>query len=239
MISVRRFLLVTLMLLSPLCLADEELISTARYPDGDIVPYILNSHPKSSPRYIIILFAGGTGIINPHIEDGKLVYGYKGNFLLRTRKWVVDDEFATVTTDSSQSKQRIQAVLDDLTTRFPNAQIYLMGTSNGTYDTMVLADYLSDKIAGEIHTSSLGSISSFNAKKYKNRHLLVHHKQDGCSKTPFSSAEYSHEKFGNELIVMEGGTGQGDPCEARGHHGFNGIEQETISAIKQWIKRDR
>jgi predicted alpha/beta-fold hydrolase len=215
---------------------EELLITTAHYPDGKIVPYILNSK-NVSPRYVIILFPGGNGVVNPHLEEGLLVYEKKGNFLLRARTCIVDNEFATVTTDSSHSEERIQGVLEDIKNRFPTAKIYLMGTSNGTYDTMALAEYLSDKIAGEIHTSSLSRISSFDASKYKNRHLMVHHKEDWCKATPFDSAKYSHENYKNELIVMEGGITRGDWCQPFAHHGFNGIEQETVNAIKQWIKR--
>jgi hypothetical protein len=216
--------------------AAEELIATAQLQTGEAVPYVLN-RASTTPRYVVILFPGGSGIVNPRMKGGELVYGFKGNFLVRSRKFIVDHEFATVTTDSSQSTERIQALLDDLGRRFPAARVYLMGTSNGTFDTIALAEYLSDKIAGEIHTASLSRIASFNAKNYKNRHLVVHHKHDGCHATPFSSARYSHEKYGNEFIAMEGGKNVGHPCKARAHHGFNGIERETVDAVKQWIKR--
>jgi hypothetical protein len=55
--------------------------------------------------------------------------------------------------------------------------------------------------------------------------------------TGFASAERSHEVYGNELIVMDGGISTGDPCEAFAYHGYNGIEKETMAAIKQWIRR--
>jgi hypothetical protein len=29
-----------------------------------------------------------------------------------------------------------------------------------------------------------------------------------------------------KLLTLEGGEGQGDPCEAMSHHGFKGIEPE-------------
>jgi len=228
-------LLILLALPAESCLAADELITTAKYANEE-VPYILNvSNP--APKYVIILYPGGTGNVDPRMENGKLVYGYRGNFLLRSRRFIVDDEFATVSTNASQSEERIQAVLDDLKRRFPVAQIYLMGTSNGTSPTMALAAYLSDKIAGEIHTSSRSQIYGFDARKYKNRHLIVHHKQDSCRNTPFNAAEASHDKFGNDFIVMEGGTSVGDPCQAFAHHGYNGIERETIDAIKKWIKQ--
>ncbi|MGH8764478.1 MAG: hypothetical protein ACRET8_02065 [Burkholderiales bacterium] len=236
MIARCRFPIIAVAFFAQSAFAAEELITTAHYPNGEVVPYILN-YQNLSPRYVVILFPGGTGEVNPRMEDGKLVYGFKWNFLLRTRNFIVDDEFVTVTTNASQSAERIQTILDDLSRRFPKARVYLMGTSRGTHDTMVLAGYLSDKIAGEIHTSSLDGIRSFDARKYKNRHLVVHHKYDGCRVTPFAAAQVSHEKYGNELIAMEGGTEGGDPCQPGGHHGYHGIEKETIDAIKQWIKR--
>jgi hypothetical protein len=230
------FLTLITTLSTPLCLAGEELITTAHYNSGETVPYILN-YTNLTPRYVIILFPGGAGNIDPRLEDGKLVYGFKKNFVIRTRSFIVDNEFSTVATNASQSKERIQAMLDDLKNRFPTAQIYLMSTSKGTFDTMELAGYLSDKIAGVIHTSSLARIASFDASQYKNRQLAVHHRDDGCQVTPFNAAQASHDKYGTELIAMEGGISVGDPCEPFGHHGYNGIEKETIAAIKQWIKR--
>jgi hypothetical protein len=218
-------------------MAGEDLVTTAQDRNGQTVPYILNTN-NLFPRYVVILFPGGNGNVNPRMEDGKLVYGFRGNFVVRTRPLIVDDEFATVTTNSTQIEERIQAVLDDLKRRFPAAKIYLMGTSNGTFDTMKLAAYLSDKIAGEIHTSSLQGIAGFNGRKYANRQLVVHHRDDGCRATPFSAARASHSWHGTELIAMEGGISVGNVCEPFGHHGFNGIEKDTIDAIKNWIRQD-
>jgi hypothetical protein len=229
-----------LSLLLALCvrtvLAADELIATARYASGEPVPYVLSAD-SASPKYVVILFPGGAGIVDPRIENGRLVYGARNNFLVRSRPLIVDGEFATVLTNATQSEERIQAVLDDLERRFPSARIYLMGTSRGTGPTMALAAYLSDRIAGEIHTSSMQEIYNFDARNYKNRQLVVHHVNDGCRVTPFSAAKASHDRFGNDFIAMEGGTSVGDPCQAFGFHGYNGIEQQTIDAIKQWIKQ--
>lgn len=220
----------------PLCMAAEEL-ATAASPGGETeVAYVLN-YRNLMPKYVLILFPGGYGIVDPHMQDGKLVYKARGNFLMRARKHFVDNEFVTVATNSTPLASRIQILIDHLNRRFPAAQIYLVGTSKGTYDTLELAEYLSDKIAGEIHTSSMQRISFLNAKKYRNRHLIVHHRDDACHVTPFSSARAGHDKYGTELLVMEGGVSVGDDCEAYSHHGYNGIEKETAEAIKQWVRQ--
>jgi hypothetical protein len=235
--SIAKFVCIAAALFAQSCFAEEELITSAHYPDGEAIPYILNYQTKT-PKYVVILFPGGDGKMNPRMVDGKLVYGFKGNFVIRARPLMVDDEFATVATNSTNREKRIQGLIDDIKTRFPNAKIYLMSTSNGTYASVDLADYLQDKIAGEIHTSSLSAQVYFHDfTKYKNRQVLVHHKQDDCRFTPFSAALHSHEKYGTELIAMEGGGSEGDVCEPFAHHGYYGIERETIEAIKNWIKQ--
>lgn len=229
-------LFLVLSLTAQCCFAAEELVTTARYANGEAVPYILNTG-DTVPKYVIILFPGGSGIMDPRLENGKLVYGFKGNFLIRSRPLIVDGEFATVSTNSTRSEERIQAVLDDIRRRYPEARIYLMGTSAGTDATRVLSGYLSGRIAGVIHTSSMNAIRGLDPRKYGNRHLIVHHKGDTCPWTTFSSALASHEDYGTEFMAMEGGISTGDRCEAFSHHGFNGIERETIDAIKNWIRR--
>ncbi len=233
-----RYLFPVLFPLASTCFAAEELVTTALAKAGESVPYILD-HRDVPPKYVLIFFPGGNGIVNPRIENGSLVYDKKNNFLLRSRKYWMDDEFATATTNSTSAEENIQAVIDDLKARFPTAQVYVVGTSRGTYDTMSLAAYLSDKIAGEVHTSSLSRVAWFNASKYKNRHLIVHHKLDSCRLTPFSAAESSHVRYGNDFIAMDGGVSTGDPCEAFAYHGYNGIERETVAAIKTWIRQGR
>jgi hypothetical protein len=234
---IKRLGVLALLASQMLCFAAEELVTSAKYQIGEVIPYILNFN-NTSPRYILILFPGGSGVVNPSVVDGQLVYSAKGNFLMRARKWIVDDEFATVATNATSSEERVQAVIDDLNVHFPAAKLFLVGTSRGTEDTMRLASYLSNKIAGEIHTSSMRRIASFDPKKYANRHLVVHHRNDSCRVTPFSAAEYSHDHYGTDFIAMEGGTSMGDPCEAFAYHGYNGIEEATVNAIKQWIKRE-
>ena len=213
----------------------EELFATAQAASGETVPYVLDSR-SASPKYVVILFPGGNGRVDPRMVNGKLIYRAKNNFLLRSRPLLVDEEFSAVATNSTSNPQHVQAIIDDLAKRFPRARLYLMGTSRGTLDTLALADYLSTRIAGEIHMSSFAAVASFDATKYKNRQLLVHHADDGCRVTPFGAARSAHERFGTPLVVMRGGRAEGDPCQPFAHHGYHGIEKETIDAIKQWIR---
>ncbi len=216
--------------------AETELVTTARLPNGDPVPYMLDS-AGPAPKYLLVLFPGGSGDMNLRMEEGRIKFGLFGNFLIRSRPLFVDSEFATASTNATGSEERVQALLDDFKRRFPDARIYFIGTSNGTGPTMRLAEFLQDKVAGEIHTSSRSQIYSFDGKAYRNRHLVVHHINDWCRVTPYSAAKRSNDKFGTELLTMEGGVSTGNECEAYAHHGFNGIEKETVDAIKAWIRK--
>jgi hypothetical protein len=175
--------------------------------------------------------------MDPRMQNGRLVYGFRGNFLIRSRPYLVDRDFATVATNTTTSEERVQALLDDVKRRYPAAKIYVMGTSNGTYATMRLAGYLAERVAGVIHTSSLNAISRFDSRQYRNRQLIVSHRGDVCRGTRFSASQDAHERYGTDFIAMEGGISTGEYCEAFSHHGYNGIERDTIDKIKDWIRK--
>ena len=132
--------------------AAEELVTTAQFASGEPIPCVLDS-VSPNPKYVVILFPGGTGAMNPRMRDGRLVYDFAGNFLIRARKFFVDEDFATVATNSSDSEERIQGVLEDIKRRYPNAKIYLAGPSTGTFYTMNLPGYRQDRSAAQLPPS--------------------------------------------------------------------------------------
>ncbi|HYL80788.1 MAG TPA: hypothetical protein VEU07_08245, partial [Candidatus Acidoferrum sp.] len=71
--------------------------------------------------------------------------------------------------------------------------------------------------------------------------LIVHHKQDGCELCKYGDLPRLIDKLTavprKELLTIEGGQSQGDPCEAKAHHGYNGIEQEVVTKIAEWISQ--
>lgn len=150
---------------------------------------------------------------------------------------MVDDAFATAATDSSSDPVRFRCLASHLEVRFPKADLYLLGTSRGTFDTMCLAPEIQDDVKGVIHTSSLSSIVSFDARKLKNRQLIVHHRNDACGATSFAAAQRSAERYGTDFIEVEGGTQEGNPCQPFSHHGYAGVEETVVGRIKAWIRR--
>jgi hypothetical protein len=214
--------------------AADELVTSARTAGGDTVPYILTTKP-GTPAYAVILMPGGKGILNPRHEGGRLVFSGVGNFLIRSRELFADGRFVAASTDATSTPDRMLAIVRDLEKRYGKIAIYVLGTSRSTEATMALARPLDGQVAGFVHTSSMSGIASFDPRGMKSRNLIVLHVKDACRVTSPASGIASHNKYGTELIQMEGGKSTGDDCEAYAYHGYNGIEQATVDKIKAWI----
>jgi hypothetical protein len=214
--------------------ARDELVQSAPMADGKSFNYILTTSGET-PRHAVILMPGGAGTLNPRMEKGKLVMAFGGNFLIRSRELFATGPFVAASTDATTSPDRIMAIVRDLERRYGKLAIYVIGTSRSTESTMVLARLLDGQVAGFIHTSSVNAISSFDTRPFKSRHLVVIHNQDACRVTKPSAGVATSRSFGTDLITMDGGRSTGDDCEAYAHHGYYGIEKETVDKIKAWI----
>jgi len=71
--------------------------------------------------------------------------------------------------------------------------------------------------------------------------LVAHHKLDGCGFCNYRDLPKLMDKLTavprKELLTFEGGMNRGDPCDAMAYHGFNGIEQEVVAKVAEWITR--
>ncbi|MBL0900548.1 MAG: hypothetical protein IBJ17_17860, partial [Reyranella sp.] len=216
--------------------AAEEL-SVAQPAGGAAFTYLLTSQP-GQPRYAVILMPGGRGILDPRVENGRIAVSMGGNFLIRSRGLFADGRFVAASTDATTTPDRILAIVQDLQRRYgPQLQVYVLGTSRSTDATMALSAPLDGKVAGFVHTSSTNGIASLDPRRYRSRHLIVYHKNDACRVTQPSASVASGRSYGTETIEMTGGTSVGEDCEARAHHGYNGIERETVDRIKAWIAK--
>jgi hypothetical protein len=215
-------------------LCSDSLIESAKFSDGAVIPYMLTSDTQK-PNYALILMPGGAGQLNPEMQDGKLTFKHVGNFLIRSRNLFCDNSFVVASTNSSESPDRMEGIIKDLNTRYPAAKICIVGTSRSTLSTIALSGPLDGKVSCMVHTASMTTISRLDTSKLKSRHLLVHHKEDGCRQTGYWGAEENHKDYKTPLITMDGGITEGNPCDGFGYHGFNGIEKETVEKIKAWI----
>jgi hypothetical protein len=220
-----------LLLLSPAAWAGDEL-AFGKMPDGTSVPYVLTTG-GGTPAYAVILMPGGVGVLSPHLSpDGSVAFQMGDNFAVRVRGIFAEGPFIAATTDATSTPDRILAIVADLQRLYPGVKVYVLGFSNSTGSTVALAKPLDGKVAGFVHSSG---ITNFDARGLKSRHLIVVHKEDVCPGVNPSSGMASNRKYGTPLLVMEGGKSVGNECGPVAHHGFYGIERETVDKIKQWI----
>jgi hypothetical protein len=66
--------------------------------------------------------------------------------------------------------------------------------------------------------------------------LVIHHRNDGCKFTqPAGVAPFIKWAAGKARIVwLDGGGTQGDPCQARSHHGFEGLDDQVVNLAAQF-----
>src|SRR5262245_58955724 len=190
------------------------------------------------PRGAIILLAGGSGKIGV-AADGSIAH--QGNQLVRTRQAYAASGFAVLVPEGNvnvAAAVRLMAKYGPVT---------LVGTSRGTQRAargiaagarparlVLTAGFLSDASGdGDNVVSILGSPAALPPT------LIVHHKQDGCRVTqPEGVAPFLAWAKGKARAVwLDGGRSTGNPCQARAHHGFAGIDGAVVSAVSGFAAR--
>ena len=213
--------------------------------------YLLAYDKDEAYRSVAILFAGGAG----HIALKPGVNVRSNNFLARTRDLFVGGGVAAAVIDGPSDASRmsdsfrmgaehatdIGAVVKDLRQRFPQAKVFLVGTSRGTVSAAYAGLALGKAVDGVVLTSTVfnanragGGVSGVDFSAFKVPLLFVHHREDGCNICPYSGAAGLADRY--PLISVNGGLPpQSGPCDPLSAHGYFGREAETVAAIAQWI----
>lgn len=186
---------------------------------------------SGAPRASVILMPGGSGAISPG-EHGE-INGLQGNQLVRTRKAYAARGLAVLVVDAgidlSSAVQYMAAIKRPVT---------VVATSRGTLraaqgiaagarpDALVLTSgFLSaESGSGSNVMSIVGSPSALP------RTLVIHHRNDGCRLTaPAGVDPFVKWSAGRARVAwLSGGSSEGDPCEARAYHGFNGLDGQVV-----------
>ncbi len=192
------------------------------------------AHPKGG----IILLAGGAGNIGVG-PNGAIAR--EGNQLVRTRTAYAARGFAVLVPDCCVDVAAAVQYMRSF------GKVTLVGTSRGTQragrgiasgarpDRLVLTSgFLSNASGdGDNVMNMLGSSAALPST------LIVHHRQDGCFKTlPAGVAPFLEWAKGKARVTwLDGGSSEGNPCEAWAHHGFNGIDGQVVSAVAGFAAR--
>lgn len=216
------------------------------------------------PRAAVVLLAGGHGGLQLS-PSGALGWG-AGNFLVRTRHLWAASGLLVAVPDAPSDRQAppylggirqtpqhvadLRAVVAWLRAQ-AQAPVWLVGTSRGTQSAAFAATQLGPEDGGPdglvltstILTDRPGNrpVPEMALDRIRVPTLVVHHRQDGCGHCRFDDLPVLMEKLTaaprRELVTVDGGASQGDPCEARAHHGFQGIEDRVVAQIAAWITR--
>lgn len=190
--------------------------------------------PKA-PQASIILMPGGAGTIGVTAE-GTVTRG-KGNSLVRTSQDFLKRNLAVLIVDADTD---LRAAVDYMAAI--KRPVIVAGTSRGTLraaegiakgarpDRLVLtSDFLSQE-SGSPRQNVMAILGSPDRLPPT---LVVRHRQDGCRFTLPAGVDPFVKWAGGKARVtwIDGGEIEGDPCEAFGHHGFNGVETRMVAAV--------
>jgi hypothetical protein len=187
--------------------------------------YALLNAPEQKPRGSVILIPGGDGVLGVKADGTFSSLG--GNQLVRTRKAYAAQGIASLTIDRGvnvgEAIKYMQTVASPVVVvATSRGSLRVAGALRAKPDGLVLTASFLDEVK-----SAVGTPASLP------RTLVVHHQQDGCRHTPPSAVDPFKAWGGAKVTVawMTGGTNMGDPCQARGYHGFNGLDTSVVSTV--------
>lgn len=145
---------------------------------------------------------------------------------------------------SLKHAEDVKKIIAALKERYGITKFYIMGHSYGTISSKWLAKNLGNEIQGSIHSAAMThasprnraygySVESFDMSVLKAPVLNVHHGNDQCVHTPYSTVS-AYSK--NNLVTVKGGEGTGDVCGGTHLHSMGGREEDTSKAVIKWIK---
>lgn len=208
----------------------------------------------------VALFPGHPGIMKiVSAGDGTPKFEMKGNFLVRTRRFWVDDETVVLAVDAPSDQWHtftqyfretprygadIAALLAEAARKYGVQDWTFVGTSEGSISAFHAARMNPRLATRLILTSSVFEPSRngpgllrVNLESLPGQTLWVHHINDLCPFTPYRDAQSFAKRSGKPLVTVRGGGDyRGDHCEAFSAHGYRGVERATVEAMRAWVK---
>ena len=202
----------------------------------------------AKPIGSVILLAGGDGRIG--VEAGGVITR-QGNQLVRTRMAYARKGFAVLVPDRGYELAPLVELMKGV-----KGPVTVVGTSRGTQwaaegiaygarpDKLVLTSGLLSEASTDLGSGKArprddkNVISLLGSRALLPPTLVVHHRQDKCWRTsPEGVAPFIAWSKGKAKVVwLDGGEEVGNPCEAKGHHGFAGIDQKVVDAVTAFAR---
>lgn len=254
-------LLMMLSLTGPLLYAQSvsERIISVTLP-GDLrqqgVLSVYGDNPK--PEKLLVIVSGHPGVTRPYVDQtGKIQTKQNGNFLVRSRQFMISSKVALLLLDcrsdfvdicddqyqaSAQRAQDVLSLVASVKKLYPTiGEVWAVSTSRGAVSTAGFLKHAEQAFSGVIHTASTFSKATdqgLDFGPYKNTpQFFVHHKDDPCVITLYRDAYLIASRWKIPLITVEGGSGfRGQMCQAFTQHGFAGMEAQVGKAISYLVE---
>ena len=225
---------------------------------------LLLLQPTAKPKQAVILFAGGHGMVE--FEKDGSISRMSGNFLVRSRKLFVNSGLLvgiySMPEDaddwdfrlSNTHAEDVGKLVREIKLRY-QVDVWLIGHSRGSISIANAGLKLegTQKPTGLIFAASVvdtgnrgqPKVTDLNVGEINIPSLVIHHRDDNCYVTLYDDAKYFFNKLKHspqkEFATMEGGEAgwEEHACKSKSHHGFLGIEKETVKRISDWIRSAR
>jgi hypothetical protein len=231
-------------------LAHPTQIVTAKRDGYAVAGLVTHLEGAKGFKYGVALFPGHPGIMRLREEDGRLMFGLGGNFLVRSRRQWLDEETLVAVVDAPSDQwgsfsqyfresprygADVAALLTAIGRRFGIEDWTLVGTSEGSVSAFH-AGRMNPALARRvILTASVvragrngPGLSSVRFSDLASRLLWVHHEDDPCDFTRYATVKELAQRSGAPLVTARGGgPGRGDSCMAFTAHGFVGVEKDV------------
>jgi len=237
----------------------DEIVTAQR--SGYTISGLATYEGASGPRKRgIALFPGYPSIMKiQRGDDGAPKYELKGNFLVRARRFWLDDETVVLCMDAPSDQwanfpqyfratarygEDVAALLDEAAKKYGVQEWTFVGTSEGSISAFHAARMNPALAKRLILTSSLfdanrngPGLGNADLSRLPAQTLWVHHADDPCPYTSYRTAQDFAKRSGKPLVTVHGGGGwKGDACQAFTAHGYRGVERETVLAMREWVR---
>jgi len=238
-------------------LANELIV--AQLPGRSITALVTHRPGATKFTHAVAIFPGSPGYINLRLENGVIRNDQNGGFLIRTRRFFLEEGFLTVVLDAPSDQQPnfypefretprygedVKGVIEAVTKKYGPLDWTFAGHSEGSVSAAHAARMLPSDVKRVALTSSIVTsnprgrgLSASDVAQIKVPVLWVHHRNDPCQYTPYRTVRSHAERTGTALLTVTGAAySRGKPCMAFTEHGFVGMEAKTIKAILSWIR---
>ena len=224
---------------------------------GNTIRGLLNK-PSEAPRAVIILLAGGHGRLAIG-ADGTLS-ALSQNQLVRTRAQYLQFGLATLTLDLASDLHREHDDRLTYATRFVADAAVVIRAMRAIAEPVVVAGTSRGSLRAAMALSKSTGAERPDAVVFTSAYLMpngdlpaiqtivgspetlpatliVHHREDACPDTPPEAVAPFRAWAGSivRVIWLEGGQGDGNPCQADSPHGFSGLDPVVVEVVSRWV----